>query len=210
MRRLLLYIGISAAAVGCRQEAVRLQTGDLLFRAENSAGMGSAIVAATGREGSENFTHVGIAIAGAGADSVLEATSPGGVQIVPLATFLDKGAENGVRPVIAVRRMRDTTGVATSVRRARHLVGAPYDFLFRHDNGAFYCSELVWECYLRPDGERMFRAQPMNFLAPDGTMPLFWIDLFEQLGEPVPQGEPGTNPNDMAREEVLLHVGRLR
>ena len=48
----------------------------------------------------------------------------------------------------------------------------------------------------------------MNFRAADGTMPAFWTELFEKLGEPIPEGVPGTNPNDMAREGVLTEVGR--
>lgn len=31
---------------------------------------------------------------------------------------------------------------------------------------------------------------------------------FARLGEPVPEGLPGTNPNDMAREEILEEVHR--
>ena len=33
-------------------------------------------------------------------------------------------------------------------------------------------------------------------------------NLFDQLGEQVPEGLPGTNPNDMAREELLEEVHR--
>ena len=40
------------------------------------------------------------------------------------------------------------------------------------------------------------------------TLPQFWADLFDQLGEQVPEGLPGTNPNDMAREELLEEVHR--
>ena len=47
-----------------------------------------------------------------------------------------------------------------------------------------------------------------NSRAADGTLPQFWADLFDQLGEQVPEGLPGTNPNDMAREELLEEVHR--
>ena len=48
----------------------------------------------------------------------------------------------------------------------------------------------------------------MNFRNADGTMPQFWTDLFSRLGEPIPEGEPGTNPNDMARSTLLQTVHR--
>ena len=67
---------------------------------------------------------------------------------------------------------------------------------------------LVWESYRAEDGTPLFTARPMNFRAADGTLPQFWADLFDRLGEPVPEGLPGTNPNDMAQEELLEEVHR--
>ena len=140
---------------------------------------------------------------------MLEATSDGGVQIVPLGEFLDRSARLNARPIVVVKRLRDTTGIAGSVKRARGYIGQPYDYSFRPDNGRMYCSELIWESYRDAAGERIFEARPMNFRAADGSMPVFWIQLFERLGEPIPEGVPGTNPNDMAREAVLEEVGRF-
>ena len=48
----------------------------------------------------------------------------------------------------------------------------------------------------------------MNFRAADGTLPQFWTELFARRGEAVPEGVPGTNPNDMAREAALEEVFR--
>ena len=93
-------------------------------------------------------------------------------------------------------------------RRAFGFLGLPYDCSFRPDNGKLYCSELVWESYRTPDGRRRFPARPMNFRAADGSMPAFWTELFERLGEAIPEGEPGTNPNDMAHDPQLYEVGR--
>ena len=49
----------------------------------------------------------------------------------------------------------------------------------------------------------------MNFRAADGHMPAFWTELFDRLGEPIPEGIPGTNPNDLAKEPVLQEVWRF-
>ncbi|WP_299221110.1 YiiX/YebB-like N1pC/P60 family cysteine hydrolase [uncultured Alistipes sp.] len=208
MKRLFIYIGISLIG-GCgRAESPRLQTGDLLFQAGKTSEMSRAIHDATGRKASLDYTHVGIALRTAGADSVLEATGEG-VRIVALRRFLDEAGRIDGRPAVVAMRLRDTAGVAASVARARQAVGLPYDWSFRPDNGRFYCSELVWEYYLTPEGRRIFEARPMNFRSADGSMPGFWTELFERLGEPIPEGVPGTNPNDMAREPILEETGRF-
>lgn len=206
--RSLLYIGILFLGLSCAPQAPELRTGDLLFQVGATSDMEGAITAATKRDSTLNFTHVGIAIAGNEADSVLEATSNGGVRITTLDDFLNRAGHIAGRPGIVVMRLRDTAGVTRSVKRARLYVGLPYDYSYRPDNGKFYCSELVWESYRDTCGERIFPARPMNFRAADGTMPDFWVVLFEKLGEPIPEGEPGTNPNDMAREAILTEVGR--
>ena len=105
-------------------------------------------------------------------------------------------------------RLKDTAGLAAAVRRARCLLGVPYDYSYRPGREKLYCSELVWESYRAEDGTPLFTARPMNFRAADGTLPQFWADLFDRLGEPVPEGLPGTNPNDMAQEELLEEVHR--
>lgn len=170
--------------------------------------MTGAITAATGENGRLNFSHVGIAVVKNGADSVLEATTNGGVRLTALPEFLARSAKIGGRPTVVAMRLKDTAGVSEAVRRARSHLGLPYDYSFRPDNGKFYCSELVWECYRTSDGSPIFTARPMNFRAEDGTLPQFWTELFARRGESVPEGVPGTNPNDMSQERTLREVYR--
>ena len=42
----------------------------------------------------------------------------------------------------------------------------------------------------------------------DGNMPEFWTELFKGLEMDVPEGEPGTNPNDMSKDAALKPVHR--
>ncbi|WP_418992166.1 YiiX/YebB-like N1pC/P60 family cysteine hydrolase [Alistipes sp.] len=206
--RTLLYIGILFSAISCTRTEPELRPGDLLFQAGRHSDMSSAITAATGRNGELNFSHVGIAAGSPRADSVIEATTEGGVRIIALDEFLARAVRIEGRPGVAVMRLRDTTGATEAVARARTFLGQPYDYSFRPANGRMYCSELVWESFLAPDGSHLFEARPMNFGAPDGTMPAFWTELFAKAGEEIPQGVPGTNPNDMAREPILEPAGR--
>lgn len=206
--RPIIYIGVLlSTACTCLPTGPDLRTGDLLFQCGTGT-MTEAIVDATGRDEALNFTHVGIAVIGERGDSVLEATSDGGVRMTALDDFLNKSAKLNGRPAVVAKRLNDTTGVAAAVRRARTLLGLPYDYSFRPDNGHYYCSELVYESYRHPDGSPRFTARPMNFRAPDGTLPRYWAELFERLGEPIPEGVPGTNPNDMSRDVQLHEVHR--
>lgn len=203
--RLLLYIGIVLAVVSCAPASPAIQTGDLLFQAEAGNDMAKAITDATGAEGRLNFTHVGIAI---GRDSVLEASARGGVQIIPLADFLNGAGQIGGHPAVVAMRLRDTAGVAAAVERARTFIGQPYDYHYLPGNGRMYCSELVWESYRTAGGRPIFTARPMNFRTADGEIPQFWTELFRKLGEEVPEGVEGTNPNDISQEAALTEAYR--
>lgn len=206
--KLLLYIGVFFGLFACGHPAPPLHSGDLLFQVGHESAMSGAIAAATGKDQELKFTHVGIATVCGRADSVLEATSDGGVRMTALNEFLDKSARLNGRPVVVAKRLKDTAGTAAAIARARTFLGQPYDYSFRPGNGKMYCSELVWESYLFPDGRRLFPARPMNFRAANGSMPAFWTELFAKLGEEIPEGVPGTNPNDMARDSVLTEVFR--
>lgn len=203
-----IYLFLLAAAGSCTTQGNALRTGDLLFQVGASSPMTEAINAATGHEEALNFSHVGIVLHHPAADSVLEATTAGGVRIVPLQRFLERSTRAEGQVTAVAMRLRDTAGVAAAVARARSFLGQPYDYSYLPDNGKMYCSELVWESYLAPDGNHRFPARPMNFRAADGSMPQFWVELFAQAGEEIPQGVSGTNPNDMAREPGLEEVVR--
>lgn len=208
MKKIVINIGMLATVLSCTRNTRPLQTGDLLFRVGGKSDMSRAITEATARDRTLDFTHVGIVLHCERGDSVLEAAPEDGVRLIGLAEFLGATASRSDVPRAVAMRLRDTTGVARAVARARSYIGLPYDFAYRPHNGRLYCSELVWKSYLTPDGRPLFTARPMNFRAADGTMPAFWTELFTELGEPIPEGLPGTNPNDMVREPILEEVGR--
>lgn len=85
---------------------------------------------------------------------------------------------------------------------AKTYLGQPYDLYFLPENNMLYCSELVYLSYVR-NGKPLFCAAPMNLKNAQGEYPKYWQDLFARLGQPVPQGELGTNPQDMSRSRRL-------
>ena len=171
-------------------QAQSLMPGDLLFY-EDTAGMGAAVRQSTGR-----YTHVAMVAEVGDTVYIIDATTRRGVARRPLLRS----------PYPAVYRLAIPFDTVGAIRRAEAMVGQPYDDWFQHDNGRLYCSELIYECYLDSAGNHLFEAQPMNFLAPDGTLPPYWQTHFSALGIEVPQGQPGTNPTDLSRSPLLKRV----
>lgn len=211
MKKYLLPL-LLVLAFGCKPAENPLKNGDLIFVGIPAAyeseadSMDAAITAATGEEGALNLIHVAIAEVRADSVWVIDATIKRGVDRHPLDTFLrDFTLKDGSLPEFIVKRVESVDANA-AVQRARARCGSAYDARFLPDNGDYYCSELVQECYLDAAGEQVFSSEPMNFLAPDGTMPPYWEQLFEKLGMTVPQGVPGTNPQGMSESRRLVGV----
>lgn len=193
-------------AVSCLFQACSksgLRTGDLVFvgiPADYSSGdMAGAVAASTGK-GEINWIHVAMVDVDAEGEWIVDATIKHGVDRHPLDTFLtDFTLEDGSLPYMEVYRPLDRKTARTSVEKALGYLGEEYDVFFMEDNGRHYCSELVYDSYSGA-GEPVFTTVEMNFLGPDGEMPAYWVRLFDSIGAVIPQGKPGTNPQDMHQE----------
>lgn len=197
---------------------VTVQNGDLLFvglpldyHIVDTASMDEAITAATGQEDAVNYIHVAILEVDEN-DSlwVIDATIKHGVDRHPFSVFAsDFTLNDGRHPEMVVMRLLDNANVNKFVENAKTYCGREYDMHFLPDNEAQYCSELVRNSYTTSTGEYIFSESPMNFKSSDGTFPPYWVELFDLLGEPIPQGVMGTNPNDMSQEHCLKRVGTM-
>ena len=167
--------------------------------------MDEAIASATGKEGAVNLIHVAIAEVKKDSVWIIDATLAHGVDRHPLDTFLKDFRFRKGEPVFMVKRV-EGVDVDAAVERARTYCGRAYDVHFLEGNEDLYCTELVQVCYLDGDGRQVFKSEPMNWLAPDGTMPAYWERLFGKLDMPVPQGLPGTNPQQMSESDRLQAV----
>lgn len=206
------------AVAGCAQrpsgeEAGQLRTGDLIFvgipadYSLDSDSMASAIGEATGEADSLNIIHVAIAEVRQDSVWIIDATIAHGVDRHPLDTFLtDFTLRDGSYPTFKVMRLKDDSQAQSFVENAKKFLGQPYDSAFLPGNGAKYCSELVRDSYVTPDGGYIFSESPMNFENSAGEMPVYWEQLFGRLGMEVPQGVMGTNPKQMSEEPVLEAV----
>ena len=196
----------------CCQKPNRLHNGDLIFVGlpagydAETGSMDEAIASVTGEKEALNLIHVAIAEVKADSVWIIDATIAHGVDRHPLDTFLrDFTLKDGSYPAFIVKRVKGVDADA-AVERAKSFCGRAYDVRFLPDNEDLYCSELVQKSYLDAAGRQVFESEPMNFRAPDGTMPPYWVWLFAQLGMEVPQGIPGTNPQKMSTAACLRDV----
>ena len=212
MKKAIFILAVLLVAIGCGNRNARLHNGDLIFVGlpygydAETGSMDAAISSATGEEGGLNLIHVAIAEVKGDSIWIIDATIRHGVDRHPLDTFLrDFTLRDGSYPEFIVKRVKGIDAHA-AVERAKTYCGRGYDVRFLPDNEELYCSELVQVSFLDAGGEPVFKSEPMNWLAPDGTMPAYWEWLFGQLGMEVPQGVPGTNPQRMSQAEVLVDV----
>ncbi len=200
---------------GCSPVQEGVRTGDLVFvdipesYDLNSDSMSSAIAASTSSSKTTRMrVHVAILEVRKDTTWIIDATIRHGVDRHPLDTFLtDFRLKDGSLPVFEVKRPRVSAAEAERfVENAKKFLGQPYDVHFLPDNGALYCSELVYNSYITPSGKHLFHEVPMNWKDSSGEIPVYWQELFALLGEKVPQGVPGTNPQEMAEEKCLESV----
>ncbi|MBR5403625.1 MAG: hypothetical protein IK113_05325 [Bacteroidales bacterium] len=214
MKHYLEFILLVLAAFSCRQPDATLRNGDLVFvgipidYSIEPDSMDAAISASTGKDGL-NLIHVAIAEVRGDSTWIIDATIKHGVDRHPLDTFLsDFTLRDGSLPEFFIGRVQGVDADA-AVERAKTYCGRAYDSRFLPDNEELYCSELVQLSYLSASGEQVFDSEPMNFLASDGTMPVYWEQIFAILGMDVPQGIPGTNPQSMFLDTKVKKVKKI-
>lgn len=188
----------------------QLKSGDLLFQINESNDFTRAITTTTGEHKEFSYSHVGIVNCDGDKIKVIEALPKTGVHEISLLEFLDSSAhDKSGKPLVVVMRINEPFAETEVISNAEKFIGKPYDQVFSTDDSAIYCSELVYKCYFKTDGQALFSANPMSFKDSTGKVSQLWIDYFGKLGKAVPDGEPGTNPNDMSKEKCLKEVNRF-
>ncbi|WP_253952417.1 YiiX/YebB-like N1pC/P60 family cysteine hydrolase [Xylanibacter muris] len=196
-------------------KAVQSQTGyipregDLLFQVAGDTEFSDAIANATAVSDSVKFVHVAMVVLDSEVPHVIEAVDGKGVISTPLEDFLSSSHKMNGKPGVVAMRVNMDFPVSDAVSRAKSHLGEDYDWSFMPDNGKMYCSELIYESYRNADGTPIFTARPMNFRDSSGNIPDFWVNLFNKMNQPVPEGVLGTNPHDMSKDPVLLEVYRF-
>lgn len=207
MRRLLLLIGLLLPALWpATALAVNVHEGDLLFVTAGRSGLSAAIDDATGRQGTPGFDHVALVASAPQGWEVLHADEKGSRRQSLSAFRQDAQAKQ--RQIVVYRlRAPQQAAIKDAVATARTMLGKPYNTSYVLNEDSYYCSDFIERAFRR---HHVFALQPMNFRNPQtGEISAHWVELYRGMGLDVPQGLPGTNPNDMAAATVLQRVGVL-
>ena len=129
---------------------------------------------------------------------------------MPVRQFLKRSLDEDYQPKVIVGRLKPEFGylVPTVIRHAISLRGKPYDKVFDCNNDAYYCSELVYYSFMKANGGKpVFEMQPMTFVDPDtGETFEAWKEYFQELGVPIPEGQPGINPGGISCSTVVTII----
>lgn len=167
-----------------KKEEVRM--GDLLFLSGQSD-MEQAIQTTTG-----HYSHVAIYLDG----QLYHASQDKGVCRENWQDFWDRDKIYHVyRPLLL-----PDTGI---LEKADSLLGQPYNASFSPKGQGYYCSQFI--AAILP----LFETVAMEFGDEKGPVSPFWQDYFDQLGQPIPLGEEGTNPSQLAASPFLEFKGVL-
>ncbi len=129
---------------------------------------------------------------------LIEAIPSAGVTLTPVDSLLSR--EPDVTLLVGSVAGLNT---AASVEHALRFIGRPYDHLFLPSDSAIYCSELVQRTFVDTGGAAVFPTIPMSFHDATGRVTDNWRQHYARHGLDVPEGQPGTNPTQLATHPAV-------
>jgi len=205
---LLLLISVCSIKAQYTPEELNLdlQTGDLLFCSATNGELSNAIDQATQTGQDTHFDHIAIVDIHSDTVYILHSAPKKGVCRESMAKFFISYPE---KVSISIYRLNDQflKAVPTAIQKAYALLGQPYNYSYILKDPGMYCSEFIYEIFA---SDSIFPLNPMTFKDPKtGQFLTGWVDHYKKLGIPVPEGEPGCNPNGMAASDKLGLVGEV-
>ena len=211
---LLIVLCISCNNNYQKKDVFKLQLGDLLFQDLDSSPLCDAIELVTPGYKNANFSHIGIVTelgetycisADYNYDHhirVLEAI-PDKVKTTRLDSFINRSFDQYNKPKVIVGRLKTKYQytIQDAISFLENKIGKKYDNAFIVDNNSYYCSELIYEAFLK---DSIFTLEPMNFLHPTSKDTIdTWKKHYSKIGMPIPQNQMGINPGIMSLSEKI-------
>lgn len=207
MRKLISLLCLLLMLLPCAAAALQVQDGDLLFVTAANTGLSAAIDDATRTDGSTSYDHVALVAHEHASAVVLHADEHGSRQQT-LASFLAEMAQRHRHVDLYRLKQASSDVIGAAIVQARRMLGRPYNDSYVLDENSYYCSDFIERAFR---AHKVFALQPLRFRNPDtGIIAPYWIEFYRQRGMQVPEGQPGTNPNDMARSSALVLRARLQ
>ncbi|WP_161787447.1 YiiX/YebB-like N1pC/P60 family cysteine hydrolase [Endozoicomonas numazuensis] len=198
-----------------------LQKGDLLFQLRKGGELEWIISRLFAGYNGMALNHVAIAT---GREELVEAVMPK-VQKIALTQFIDKSVCDGLgRPCILVARLKspwqslvdDALAFTDDQLHIRYNSDFSPDSQAHSDirSRAWYCSALVLEAFRKAnEGEPIFPETPMGFRDLEtGEIFPYWTEFYQKMGQPVPEGQPGSHPALLScsdKLDVIRVMGQL-
>ncbi len=188
----------------------KILEGDLLFQDLDDSALSESIEKATADKKDYQISHMGIVIKENHQFYVIEAYDS--VQKTPLKQFLNRSKDLFNKPKVIVGRLKKEYQytVPKAIVKAKKMLGLPYDKQFLLNNNAYYCSELIYDIFLKKDNEPLFTVQPMSFTNKQtGKIDQAWIAYFDKQNMQTPEGKLGCNPADYSKSDKIKIIATL-
>jgi len=196
----LLAAGFTFKKPAPREAPYALREGDIVFHG-NAGQQCDAVREATGSP----FTHCGVVFEKDGRLMVLEAVQP--VRVTSVQAFQQRSLP-GTFHARRLKQAADPAAIANAKAWASRQIGRNYDYLFGWDDGALYCSELVWKAYAKAGIEL---CEPRRFHDYRLDAPKVKAIIAKRYGsaDQLPRDEPVVAPGDLAKSPLLVEVPRV-
>lgn len=203
---LLIFCLCFTVSNGQLKPTMQLKEGDLLFQHLNCGPLCDAIESVTTGVANKKFSHCAMVVNINDTLKVIEAIGDS-VQINAVDHFFARSGDTVTIKNISIGRLKEEykTLIAKAAAFAIKQVGKPYDAEFIMNNGAWYCSELIYAAFKFANHKRaFFPLAPMTFKNPV-TKQFFvaWADYYYELRKPIPEGKPGINPGLISRSTKI-------
>ncbi len=200
--KLFLYLIFILSLTSCHSNIFtrNSKNGDLLFIEAENKNLSGAIDRVTKNDSNRiSFDHVALIEVNKNRKYILHASSKRGSEKIKLSKFIRK--QHRLNKRLGLYRVKDSTCTNNAVLKANSMLGKPYNFRYVQDDNSYYCSDFIEKSY-RDCG--IFELIPMNFMnLKTNKIDEYWINYYQKYDMEVPQGKPGTNPNQLSRSKKL-------